>query len=185
MGAGGSDHLGVIATQERVHLALAFHHGRQGGQRAAAQTLAEYLVLRDGGIARLHGTGKAQVGERVFVRTAYARVAGQGRQLLQRGQHLRRRAFEKPAAAGREHGVAAKEQGRLSRGFGHVGDVPGGVARHIKDLEAQAQQADLVAAAQLVHCHRQGLGGRAVHGAFQQGQQIGHTPHVVGMVMGH
>ncbi len=41
-----------------------------------------------------------QVAEGVFVRAEHARVAGQRGQRIERGQHLRRRAFEQaPAAA--------------------------------------------------------------------------------------
>jgi hypothetical protein len=36
--------------------------------------------------------------------------SGQGRQLVQRGQHLRRRALEQAAAAAGKQGVAAEQQ---------------------------------------------------------------------------
>jgi hypothetical protein len=89
--------------------------------------------------------GEAQVGQRVLVRAAHAGVAGQGRQQAQRRVHLRRRAFEQAAAAGREQVSPQNSRGGWASAL-QVGDVAGRVAGHVDDLEAQAQHLDAVAA---------------------------------------
>ena len=54
----------------------------------------------------------------------------------ERGQHLRRRALEQPAAAAGKQGVAAKQPVLLS---GNIGNVAARVAGHIKYRQGQRQ----------------------------------------------
>jgi hypothetical protein len=118
------------------------------------------------------------------VRAADARVAGQRGQRVERGQHLRGRAFEETAASAGEKRVAAKEQRRAAfGGRKKVRDVPGRVARHIDDLEAQAERFGDVA----LHVRREGLGdafaGGTVHRHARGGVQRGHAARVIGVVV--
>jgi hypothetical protein len=64
--------------------------------------LATGDTLGDGGVARLDGSRKGQVRQGVFVGAIHLGVTRQGCQLLQGVEHLRRRAFEEPAAARRK-----------------------------------------------------------------------------------
>ena len=57
------------------------------------------------------------------------------RQAIQRGEHLRRRAFEQTAAAQAEQGIAAQQQ--AGSGVGHMAE---GVARDRDHLEAHGRR---------------------------------------------
>ena len=84
-----------------------------------AQCFAMRRVVSQIGVAGFHGARKFQVAKRVFVGAAHPGVARQRGELVQRGQHLRRRAFEQAPAAAGEQRVAAEEQRRASPS--HVG----------------------------------------------------------------
>ena len=66
-------------------------------------------------IAGLDRQREAQVGERVFVPAIDERVARERGELRERRQHLRRRAFEDPAAAAGEQRVAGERDRRCRR----------------------------------------------------------------------
>jgi hypothetical protein len=73
------------------------------------------------------------------MRAIHQRVIGQGGQLAERADHLRRRAFKQAAAAAGKQRVAAEQPGRAILALAHVGDVAHGVARHIQHIQLQRQ----------------------------------------------
>ena len=83
--------------------------GQAGQARARAARATSARRWSRSALSGSHATGEAAVGLRVFVAAADQRVAGQGGQAVQRGQHLRRRALEQAAAAEAEERVAAEQ----------------------------------------------------------------------------
>ena len=73
--------------------------GWQRGFAARTQCFAPRRVLSEIGVARFHRARESQVSECVFVGAAYAGIGRQGGERIERGQHLRRRAFEEAPAA--------------------------------------------------------------------------------------
>ena len=159
--------------------------GGQGGAAGRALGFAPGLVRLAGGIVRLDGGRETQVRQRVLVRAADLGVVGQRGQALQRVVHLRRRAFEQAAAAGGEQRVAAEQQRRLGGAAFKIGDVAGGVAGHIDDLEVPAEHRDGVAVAQRQIRLGDGFAGRRPDRALQARTQRVDAADVIGVVVGH
>src|SRR5690606_23452707 len=95
----------------------------------------------------------------------HARVCRQRRELAQGMHHLLRRALEQPAAPGREESVSAEEQRCVWTGLPVIGNVAGGVARHVQHGERQVKTGQLyrIALGKTVVAYRQPLMGGPVH----------------------
>src|SRR5436190_22546774 len=99
--------------------------------------------------------------------------------------HLRCGAFEQPAAAAGKQRVAAEEQ-RSSVDLGVVvGDVAGGVARHVDDFEAQPEPFGRVAIGKRDVRLRNVLARRAEDRALQKRSEALEASDVIAMVMGY
>ncbi len=96
---GGSFYSSLPCAQEGVDEQLLCDGRGQCGLIVFAQLDALRMVLRQCRIAGLDCQGKAQIAQGVFMAAAHLRVAGQGNQFVERGEHLRRRAFKKAATA--------------------------------------------------------------------------------------
>jgi hypothetical protein len=128
----------------------------------------------------LDGLREADIGERVLVPAVHLRVVGQGAQLLQRGVHLLRRAFEDAAAAAGEERVATEESTAPI-----IGNVRARVSRDAEHGKARAELGEGHGVA-LGDRPREGgdrLAPRPVHRDREMLQQARDAPDVVGMVM--
>ena len=131
-------------------------------------------------VAGLSVDGEACVRQRIFVARVKPRVVGQSRDPLQRGVHLLGRAFEQPAAAHREQGVADEGDPRLVE---HQGDMAERVAG---DLD---RPADMVAEAKLGPFAERDVVARRFGGAQDDGAgrlldrqiAVGVVPMLVGV----
>jgi len=141
------------------------------------------LVVAQGLVVGLHGAGEFQVRERVFMRAAHARGAGQRCKLVERGEHLRRRALEQPPAAAGKQGVAAKQQRPALDFGGEKRNMPRRVAGYVEHRQAQAQHLD---GAALLQAHER-LGDGFARGAIDLRPggvaQGSHTADMVGVVV--
>src|SRR5256885_16423383 len=99
----------TLFRSERVGGLLFAEGARQRRLARGAQALIARLARAERGVAGLHRPGEADVGERVFMPAIHLGVVGQRAQLLQRGEHLLRRALEQSAAAAGEQRVATEE----------------------------------------------------------------------------
>src|SRR5690606_24149447 len=116
-------------------------------------------------VPRLYLQGPAQVGNRVLVCTAHKSVGGQAGELAERRQHLFRRAFEQaPTTRGKECVSTEKHRGAACRPT-VIGNMPGGVARNVEDVQCKIKIRQLyrIAFRQKVVTDGQALGGRAVY----------------------
>ena len=125
--------------------------------------------------------GEAPIGLRVLVPTADQGLAREGGEPVEGGQHLCRRAFEHPAAAEAEKGIAAKQESSAVKG-----DMAQCMARDGKHIQLQVQGIDPYPVAV-----RYPLGGptdaivhRCEAGNVEAIQEGGSAADVVGMVMG-
>jgi hypothetical protein len=107
---------------------------RQRRHSAIALILLARPPLDQHRIAGLDGERKAEVRDRVFVAAVHARVGRERGELTERRPHLRRRAFEQPAASGGEQRVAAENRGSTSRRLDEC-DMAHRVARNVEHIE--------------------------------------------------
>ena len=85
--------------------------------------------------------GEVKVVESILMRAINPSVVRQPHEFLQGGIELGRAAFKQASAASREQGIAAEQ-----RVLAGIGDMTGGVARHVEDIEGgQPGQFDTVA----------------------------------------
>ena len=106
----GRAHGGILAAQERIAGTFVVEGGWQAGLVCRAQAADFGGAFAQGCVTRIDRGRKGRVRQRVFVPAADQSLAGQGRQALQRGMHLRGRAFEHPPAAQAEQGIPAEQQ---------------------------------------------------------------------------
>ena len=150
---------------------------------ALAKGHAILLVLLQGRVARLHRSGKTQVRQGVLMGAADPGVARQGGQPVKRGQHLGRGAFEEPAAAAREQGVAAEQQGCAIDIAGPEGNMACRMSGDIEHGPSNAQCGHGVAIVQRDEGLGDGLARRAPDGGPRGFTQFGHACGVVRMVV--
>ena len=113
---------------------------------------------------------------------------GSGRQAAQaveRGQHLRGRAFEQAAAAGGEQRIAAEQQGLARPASGVVSDMPQGVAGDVQDFEVESEfrHGDAIAVAQRMGHAGNRLAGRTPDRDARVGQKFDDAAGVIGMMV--
>src|SRR5207248_10779897 len=109
----GRPHCRVIAMQKRVGGTLLADRRRQRGSVLIALGLFPCLTFLEQNIGGFDRARNAKVREGVFVPAIDLCRSRQRRELVERGDHLRRRTFEKSSTACREQGVSAKEQWRI------------------------------------------------------------------------
>lgn len=115
--------------------------------------------------------------------TTYPCGARQGRQAVQRVEHLCWGTFEKAATATRKQGVATKKQGVLSSRLGPEGDMPQGMSGYIQHIKIQAMPFESVALLDGVHLHRHCFKGRAEALRTRACHEFSQTACVVCMVV--
>ena len=174
-------HARRIHAQEGIAGAFAGQGHRQAGFAAGALPAHFVQALVAVGVDGFGFPGKTPVGFGVFVGAQDPGVAGQGGQAVERGQHLRRAAFEQAAAAEAEEGVAAKQQAGAVEG-----DVAACMARYGDDLEAGAEGRHLhpVAVTDAYGRRRDTRVVRTVAGYGEGIEQRFDAADVVGMVVG-
>ena len=115
-------------AHERVPLLLVGNRRALGGDDAFGD---ELLEAGERGVLGVDGLCEREVALRVLVAVVHDRLAGERREVGERGVHLGAGALEEAAAAGDEEGVAGEDAaGVRARAVGHeVADRVLGVAR--------------------------------------------------------
>ena len=152
----GRDHVGFAHAQERVDGAFGGDRRGQRPRAFGAQRLAAGFVLGQGRVAGLDRAREAQVRERVFVRAADARTRPATRRACRESGAS---APEFPRTAGRSRRkTACRRRTATARGPAcgdDVGDVAGGVARHVEHLaRAAPSSSNAMPSRHLPHRHR-------------------------------
>lgn len=174
-------HCRVVGAQKRVDLALQPNRARQGGpagRSVVRATLQPGIAFR---IVRFGRTGKAEVGQRVFVGAIDAGLGRESGQTLQRCMQLFGSPPKQAAAAGTEQGIARKQDAR-----GEIGDMGLRVAGHVQHLELEIEclQPDAIAFGHAMGHPSNGLARRPKHRQLAPLDQRENPPGVVWVMVG-
>ena len=174
--------LGFLATQEGVRGLFDADSAWYCRFAACATRLLVPHALLKSCVGRLNLQRKSQIGDCVLVCAKDLRRVGQGGQLVQRGDHLFRCAFEQTSAPAGEQRVAAEQPALI---HGMVGDVASCVAGNIDHLQSQRRQCKFndVAFAQAMRDFPNGLISRTVDRYLEALQQLSDAADMVRVVM--
>src|SRR3989344_1746668 len=138
---------GFGGAQERINSSFKADGGRQCRLVTYAQFTYLLLVSAAIGVVRLYRECETQIRGGVFMAAVNRCIRWQRRETHERIVQLSGGAFEQPPATGGKQGIAAKQQPMTV-----IGNMAGGMARHIEHVELQPEciEAYAVAAVQAV-----------------------------------